>query len=97
MNITIISLEFPPEPGGIGEYAFQSAKKLSEYGHNVLSIVHYSHITDLDFKNFQNNQNFDIIRIKGYNGRTRSLIKNSHFYLLFRQLQASLVIWPNGY
>lgn len=76
MNIAIISLEFPPEPGGIGEYAYQAAKKLSEHGHNVLCLVHYNDLTEQEFNTFRKVQNFEITRINGYTGRTVSLLQN---------------------
>ena len=78
-------MEFPPEPGGIGEYAYQTAVKLSEYGHSVLTIVHYEKITESDFAHFLKDQDFDIVRFDRYNGRTISLIQN--FYFFIRQIR----------
>jgi len=82
-NICVISLEFPPEPGGIGEYAYQTALKLSDAGHSILTIIAHNYTSKEEFNSFQKSHKFKIKRITGYNGRTFFLLKK---ILLFKKL-----------
>lgn len=74
MNILIISFEFPPDPGGMGEYAFQAANNLSR-NHKVTALVAFNKLPLKNYENFILNQNFTIEWLKGYNGKTSFLIR----------------------
>lgn len=76
MNITVISSEFPPEPGGIGEYSYQVADKLSALGYNITALICYQSIDEDIFTDFRKRQKFKIARIDGYDGKTTFLFKN---------------------
>jgi phosphatidylinositol alpha-1,6-mannosyltransferase len=64
--IVIVSTEFPPGPGGIGQHAFDLAQSLVDAGYNITVITEgdyatVSEVSDFDRKHSANNH-FDIIR-----------------------------------
>lgn len=65
-SILIISSEFPPGPGGIGQHAYLLAKSLHNSGFilNVFSTADY--VSNLEILNFDRNQKFNILRFKRY-------------------------------
>ena len=92
MKILVISFEFPPDPGGMGEYTYQTAKRLSEY-HSVMALVAYKNVDEQTFQTFQKKQPFKIKRLKGYNGRTAFVISKIFFFIkLFKENHFDLVI-----
>lgn len=82
MKILVISFEFPPDPGGMGEYAYQTALKLSEK-HQVTALVTYKNLTGQNYPSFKSRQPFQIEEIKGYNGRTSFIIKKYFYFVKF--------------
>ena len=92
MKILVISFEFPPDPGGMGEYIYQTAVKLSE-NHSVIALVAYKNLDEQTYQSFQKKQPFKIKRLIGYNGRTAFVIKNLFFFTkLYKENHFDLVI-----
>lgn len=61
-TILILSSEFPPLPGGLGNHAFLLSKFLRKEGYKVTVISDFR--SCIDDTAFDNNQDFKIIRIK---------------------------------
>lgn len=80
MKILIVSFEFPPNPGGIGEYAYQTAKHLSIIGYNVTVLAAFHNMSDSQFKAFEKEQNFNIVWLKKYTGRTLFLLTRINLF-----------------
>jgi len=74
MNILVIAFEFPPEGGGIGVYAYQIAKNLSDQGQNITAIALTSRVDESEINAFDRKQNFKIYRVKQINQRLLSIL-----------------------
>ena len=61
-KLFIISSEFPPHPGGIGNHAFNLSKNLSDNGTNVCVITKHQLSHDEE-NNFDKSLKFNVIRI----------------------------------
>jgi len=93
MNILVLSLEFPPQPGGIGEYAFQTAKALSRFGHKITALVSFGKAEASDRMDFKSKQSFEIVDIGQYDGRTLFLLKRLFSILsICRKAEIDLII-----
>lgn len=71
-KILLITTEFPPGPGGIGNHAYNLAKylKINDIDNEVLTV---SDFTDKDSeRNFDAKQNFEIVRFKRYKNRIKT-------------------------
>ncbi|MFX0073693.1 MAG: glycosyltransferase family 4 protein [Candidatus Hermodarchaeota archaeon] len=64
MNILILSQVFPPKRGGVQTAAYNTAKFLSNYGHNVIVVT--SKWAD-EKRKFHKMDNFLVYRFKSYN------------------------------
>ena len=60
MKILILSSEFPPNVGGIGNHGYNVALNLSKKGHDVLVIADSLTQTKENLKNFEQQQPFKI-------------------------------------
>ncbi len=71
-NYLIITTEFPPGPGGIGNHAYNLAKflKLNEINVTVLAVSDF--VSENDKKEFDRKQDFRIIRFERYNSKLRT-------------------------
>jgi phosphatidylinositol alpha-1,6-mannosyltransferase len=58
MRILILSIEFPPGPGGLGMYSYQTASHLSRLGCQILVATPQAHVTEDETKNFNETQPF---------------------------------------
>lgn len=66
-KILIISSEFPPGPGGIGNHAYNLAKYLQEHDTMQISVLADTYFTSRkEIKNFDEKANFKIFRIYRY-------------------------------
>lgn len=85
----LISTEFPPGPGGIGNHAYNLAKHLNLNGHEI-TVMTVSDFSDAEAeKNFDDRQRFKIIRfsrfkfrLKTYRERIRRIseeVKNNNY------------------
>ena len=61
-RILLITSEFPPLPGGIGNHAFLLSKYLIKLEYNVSVLTDYRSLKEDNF--FDANQNFKIVRVK---------------------------------
>ncbi len=66
-SIFIITSEFPPQPGGIGNHAYHLANELHVQGFKITVLTDERSKKGLEEKEFDANQPFDILRIKRYN------------------------------
>lgn len=62
-RILIVSSEFPPQPGGIGNHAYNLAKQLNKNGYEVTVLVDARSISGDEEASFDSNQKFSISRI----------------------------------
>lgn len=74
-NILIVTSEFPPQPGGIGNHAYNLALHLSKKGHNVRVVADQRSKTGNEETNFDNSLPFSVERISIYNFRFIMYIK----------------------
>lgn len=74
-HIVIVSSEFPPQPGGIGNHAYNLAMQLSHQDFNVKVIADQRSVNGKEEQVFDGNQPFEIIRIKRYNVRLLMYLK----------------------
>lgn len=71
-KLLIITSEFPPGPGGIGNQAFNISKYFSLNNFNVTVITVSDYTDDLTSGKFDKEQNFEIIRFKRYKSRLKT-------------------------
>ncbi len=69
-NIVIVSSEFPPQPGGIGNHAYNLALSLSQEGYNVEVITDQRSKAGEYEDVFDQNLPFKVLRIKRFSIRT---------------------------
>jgi len=60
MKVLILSIEFPPGPGGLGTYAYQTASHLLQLGCQVVVATHQTHAPQDDIVEFNYHQVFPI-------------------------------------
>ena len=63
-NILFISSEFPPQPGGIGNHAYNLADSLHSEGKHVTVLTDVRSNNGAPEKDFDNQLKFDVQRIK---------------------------------
>jgi glycosyltransferase involved in cell wall biosynthesis len=70
-HILLLTSEFPPQPGGIGQHALDLAKHLAPQ-HEVTLIADQRSDDGVEEKNFDSHLDFNVIRVKRYKsiGRT---------------------------
>ena len=68
----IITTEFPPGPGGIGNHAYNLAKflKLNKIDVTVLAVSDF--VSEEDKKKFDKKQDFKIIRFERYDNKLKT-------------------------
>jgi phosphatidyl-myo-inositol dimannoside synthase len=81
-KILIVTSEFPPGPGGIGNHSYNLAKNLSEKGHDISVLVISKYLFPDD--KFYENCSFQVIKIQNNN-----LIR--YFKLLFHTTKHILI------
>ena len=79
-NILLLTTEFPPQPGGIGNHAYHLAKGLQEHGHKVTVVCDDRSKTDKATVAFDTTLDFKVVRI-----RRKKLI----FTTYFKRIQAA--------
>lgn len=68
-NILVVSSEFPPQPGGIGNHAYNLALHLSNSGYDVEVIADKRSKTGIEERNFDSSLPFKVFRINRYDQR----------------------------
>ncbi|MDG1804973.1 glycosyltransferase family 4 protein [Flavicella sp.] len=63
-NITFVTTEFPPEPGGIGNHAYNLANQLVSKGYKIDLICDYRKVNRIYEDEFDAQLNFEVTRIK---------------------------------
>ena len=76
-NLAIITSEFPPNPGGIGNHAYNLAKGLAANGYEVIVVADYRK------KNTQKEMQFDASQLFLV---TRIPITNIRFLMYFKRV-----------
>lgn len=71
-KILLISSEFPPGPGGIGNHAFNLAKYLNENNIEVEVLTMSDYVDKESEDKFDSKLNFKVIRFKRYKSRIRT-------------------------
>jgi glycosyltransferase involved in cell wall biosynthesis len=66
-NILIVSSEFPPQPGGIGNHAYNLAKQLQLNGFSVTLLTDMRSKKGIEEQQFDATLPFKVVRIKRYN------------------------------
>ena len=74
-HIVIVSSEFPPQPGGIGNHAYNLALHLSHQDYNVEVIADQRSVNGTEEQDFDSKQPFEIIRITRYKLRILMYLK----------------------
>lgn len=74
-NIVIVTSEFPPQPGGIGNHAYNLALHLSHQGHNIRVIADQRSKMGAEETHFDASLPFSVERIKLYNIRLIMYLK----------------------
>lgn len=74
-HIVIVSSEFPPQPGGIGNHAFNLALYLTKEQYEVSVIADQRSINGIEEQNFDKAQPFSVYRIKRHSYRTIMYLK----------------------
>ena len=93
-HILIMTSEFPPQPGGIGNHAYNLAKYLDAYGHLITVITDQRSFDGNEEKEFDASLNFSVIRIKRM--RLRFLMYLQRIQLLLKQFRSSSYIIATG-
>lgn len=63
MRILIVASEFPPGPGGIGTHAYELARQLHAFGHEVLALANQDYAVDDAIARFTAAQPFELERV----------------------------------
>lgn len=71
-RILVITTEFPPGPGGIGNHAFNLAKFLKKNDIHVKVLTVSDFADDISEKNFDAKQDFKIVRFKRFKNRIKT-------------------------
>lgn len=93
-NILLVTSEFPPQPGGIGNHAFHLAKGLQQYGRSVTVICDSRSKTGKEEAIFDANLDFKVIRIQ----RTPLLLSTylKRIYIAFKQNKKNNLVIASG-
>lgn len=87
--IIIVSSEFPPGPGGIGNHAFHLASQLHMNGWEVRVISPQDYASNEEIERFNQSRPFRITKLASGRGRLREVV--SRFRILSREIQGGRV------
>ncbi|MDU8885458.1 glycosyltransferase family 4 protein [Yeosuana sp. MJ-SS3] len=93
-RIIIVSSEFPPQPGGIGNHAFNLAKYLQQNGFNIKVISDNRSRNGEVEKRFDEDLPFSVHRVNKRRIRLRMYFRR--IQLLFRHIKTSEVVIASG-
>jgi len=85
-KILLITSEFPPQPGGIGNHAYHLAKSFQENGLQVQVISDQRSGEGSEEQKFDKQQDFEIIRIERKNPIIFQTIKRYRYSLLTEKI-----------
>ncbi|MGM5470826.1 glycosyltransferase family 4 protein [Flavobacteriaceae bacterium LMO-SS05] len=92
-SILIVSSEFPPQPGGIGNHAYHLAKHLSRLGFTVTVVADQRSGGREDF-DFDNRLDFEVQRIRL--GRFRFLMYVERMLIVYRGIKRQQLVIATG-
>lgn len=93
-SILIITSEFPPKPGGIGNHAYNVSNILCKY-FNTVSVICDQRSTNVNVESdFDKNLNFDIIRIRLKS--IRILMYLNRFFTTLKHIKKNNIIIATG-
>ena len=95
-RILIITSEFPPNVGGIGNHAYNLAKALSGEGYRVEVITDIIDVPEAELQAFKNNEHFDIQFIPRQRNVFRSYLSRITSTLR-RSQKADIIICSNKF
>ncbi len=93
-NSIIVTSEFPPQPGGIGNHAYNLALHLSKNNYDVIVIADQRSLDGKEENQFDNALPFKVIRVKRYSFRFRMYIKR--IVITFKYLKQASHIFATG-
>ena len=93
-SILLITSEFPPQPGGIGNHAFNLAKQLQLHDFSIDVIADNRSFSGEKERLFDGSLNFKVHRILRY--KLRMLMYFKRLVLLFKLIKSSDVIIASG-
>jgi len=103
-SVLLVSSEFPPGPGGIGNHAYSLTKSLADVGYNIIVVTNADYVDSQKVKEFDDNLRGNIIihRIyragfKTYYNRLREVIrvlKSSDISIVL--LSGKFSLWIGG-
>lgn len=93
-KILIVTSEFPPQPGGIGNHAYNLAKHLDGEGMNVAVIADQRSASGKEEETFDGLLKFKVHRVRIRNMRLLMYVKR--IILLFHLLKATDVVLASG-
>ncbi|RAR46613.1 glycosyltransferase family 4 protein [Flavobacterium lacus] len=93
-KILIITSEFPPLPGGIGNHAFLLSKYLQINKYLIKVITNHRTNNPIDECVFDNNQSFDVVRIKRY--KIVLITYFSRFINVIKNIKNSEIVLASG-
>jgi len=93
-QIVIVSSEFPPQPGGIGNHAYQLAKALSYKGYKVTVVTDERSDSGSAEKIFDKNLPFTVCRIRKRTPRMFMYVER--FVSIFRALKSADKVIASG-
>ena len=71
----MITSEFPPGPGGIGNHAYNLAKYLKINGKEIKVLTVSDYTGKAESENFDKLQNFEITRFERYGNRVKTYLE----------------------
>jgi len=93
-NLLIVTSEFPPEPGGIGNHAYSLANQLAIHKFNV-NVIADQRLEKTDTElSFDQAQRFNIVRVKL--NKMRLLMYINRFIQVFKAVSKSEVVIASG-
>lgn len=86
-NVLVISSEFPPGPGGIGNHAYNMVKALANLEYNVTVMTNFGNASSVESQKFDEQHHFEVVRICRHN-----LV----FYTYIKRILALISILKNN-
>lgn len=93
-SILVITSEFPPQPGGIGNHAFLLASKLAEKGYDITLIADQRDADNEVEQRFDQSLSFKVLRVKLR--KIRTLMYFQRLFKLFKHARRHDMIMATG-
>ncbi len=93
-RVLFVTTEFPPQPGGIGNHAYNLVKELSINGFNVTVLTDYRSQDYSAENKFIDDQVFKVVRVKRYKLILLTYLKRIFVYL--KLLRRNDIIFASG-